>query len=335
MTQNKYSEFIIKSIEDVILFLKEMLKTSVKFIYRGQSLYRWNLETSVGRLFYQRAEYSNQEIKNYELSMLKKFKSIAHHFIQNDYPDSNDLIEWLSLLQHNGCKTRLLDFTRSIFIALYFIVFTKQYKNTYSAIYMVHEQNIAYHLLNKLIQTGLDKKLHEIIKKRRQPAELTEIDWNYEYFWELANSTIQGSLKNETFPGIIPIEPKRKNRRILMQQGCFLLPIDFRKTFNENLSLHFDSKLEIKENPYVDKYFSNDFITHSKEEIEYLNSLKNISEINVEEICKHDLIKIIIPSKLKYDIEFLLKEMNINQITLFPDKEGLIDYMNETFDRRF
>ena len=56
---------------------------------------------------------------------------------------------------------------------------------------------------------------------------------------------------------------------------------------------------------------------------------------NILTLCKYDLIKLFIPSKVKYDIDFLFKEMNINQITLFPDKEGLIEYINQIFDIKF
>jgi hypothetical protein len=54
-----------------------------------------------------------------ESGLLRRFKRQAHHYISNP-PEENDPLEWLALMQHYGAPTRLLDWTYSFFVALYF-----------------------------------------------------------------------------------------------------------------------------------------------------------------------------------------------------------------------
>ncbi len=53
--------------------------------------------------------------------------------IRNEY----DYLEWLSIMQHFGAPTRLLDFTYSIYIALYFAI-EHMNQEEYSAIWCIN-----------------------------------------------------------------------------------------------------------------------------------------------------------------------------------------------------
>jgi len=117
------------------------------------------------------------------------------------------MLEWLSVMQHYGVPTRLLDFTTSPYAALYFGL------ETYN---IVGRPKIALYCINysqlmdaslKLISNkdnDFNETRNSIIGKQDQIFEDTVNRFNREILWVT--------------------EPQRLNKRIDRQAGCFIVP---------------------------------------------------------------------------------------------------------------
>ena len=87
------------------------------YIFRGQSDSSWRLESSLERAI--GPTWSNENARKFEEFSLLHFKSKFHLYdTENVQPQTK--LAWLSLMQHYGVPTRLIDFTESPYIALYF-----------------------------------------------------------------------------------------------------------------------------------------------------------------------------------------------------------------------
>src|SRR6266568_5424615 len=85
------------------------------WLFRGHRCAEWKLETSLERTS-RRCGIS--EVK-YERAVWREFRRHAHAYMPR-VPADSDTIEWLAFMQHYGAPTRLLDFTYSFWIALFF-----------------------------------------------------------------------------------------------------------------------------------------------------------------------------------------------------------------------
>ncbi len=87
------------------------------FVFRGHASSAWHLESTLERVLGN--ILSDESAKRFEEFALLRFKSKFHLYDRENIKPETKLA-WLSIMQHYGVPTRLLDFTESPYVALYF-----------------------------------------------------------------------------------------------------------------------------------------------------------------------------------------------------------------------
>src|SRR5690606_14403222 len=91
-------------------------KSKHEWIYRNQGNSLWTLTTSLER---SNNKEPIERIASIENQIVEEFKRAAKHYLPKKFLPTT-LTEWLALIQHYGSPTRLIDFTRSPYVASYF-----------------------------------------------------------------------------------------------------------------------------------------------------------------------------------------------------------------------
>jgi len=276
-------------------------------VFRGQSNASWELKTN-----YQREFDRNVAM---ESSMLKRCISEGHLFVENP-PNVDDVVSWLAEMQHFGASTRLLDVTRSKYIALFFAIKENLDKdgavwafNTSQADFFLYERIIDKVPCIKIDQPkegfgsgimpyqDIGWKIAEAAIKCEPAGRITKINDELRKCQSLINKYYKQGM-------VVHLVPKRLNKRLLAQQGEFLFPLNIQKSFVQNLLGAIGGS-------------------------DYKGDLCDFGDSTVRNRAKKtvspNVIKCIIPLSLKK--EFIMErllEMNISYLTLFPDEEGFM-----------
>ena len=107
-------------------------RLSENWAFRGQVSTRWPLLTAIERTDFIKLR------KGIEVEFVAEFQRGARNYLNKDELPEH-LIEWLAMMQHHGAPTRLLDFTRSPFIAAFF---------AFEQCYVQHDISVAVWAIN-------------------------------------------------------------------------------------------------------------------------------------------------------------------------------------------
>lgn len=108
-------------VADISELMHELNVLPNNFIYRGQASSQWSLQSALERILGN--TWSSDYARKFETFSLEVFKSKYHIYSGNEHRPTSKL-SWLSIMQHYGVPTRLIDFTTSPYIALYFALET-------------------------------------------------------------------------------------------------------------------------------------------------------------------------------------------------------------------
>jgi hypothetical protein len=283
-----YIETTIENWNDFFLIHQCFLS---RFVFRGQANAEWKLQSSLERLMnVLHSNYVDPIIPaSYESRMLEEFIWKYPLYEKNIIPQKNEYIEWLTLMQHYGCPTRMLDFSHSLFVSLFMAIDGQFYEQ--SSIWAIN----SIVLRNKIFD-------YYRVEFNTNSTSGEELD---NYIYVRANNAIESSMKIDAVKNeLYIIEPRMCNERLSKQQGLFVVPSNIQNTFEDHLFSLIENKKPI-------------FISINKI-IEYSNSRSGIySQTDIA------LLRFNIPKILNWKITKLLRQMNITAETLYPGLEGL------------
>ncbi len=174
--------------------------------FRGQRESDWSLSTSLDRAV--KVEFSAPTASGYyhldretEIrNLLFRFQQQAHRY--GGVPSEGDLTSWFALMQHYGAPTRLLDWTSSPYVGLYFAAEDEPLnQGGSSAIWAIDLEWLEVRANELLQQSGLGS-LSEDSGERAD--------------------CLNRLLRETEKPIIVRIDPSRVDERIAAQQGFFL-----------------------------------------------------------------------------------------------------------------
>jgi len=267
------------------------------WIFRGQSNHKWPLSTTLERL----------GLENYESDIIQKFERHAHLYSNTQQVDT--LIEWMSLMQHHGAPTRLLDWTRSPYVAIFFalndveIPDISKEKNRQEEEEKQEEENkqdeekkeekkycVFYAINTYFVCKSLsqNEKSNFLFKGDFKPDTIVPNPDHGDKFKKILFS--KPTEREDVLPEIIPLIPFNSHARLNIQQGLFLCPLHTVPSFEDSL----------------------------------VATLKNSTP-------KQFIRKYLIPIELKPQIITELNHMNINDATLFPGIEGYSRFLRKEY----
>lgn len=288
-------------------------------VFRGQGDCTWDLKTNYARTFGLEASR--------ESSMLYRCIAEGHLFVEHP-PEKDDYVSWLAEMQHYEASTRLLDVSRSKYVALFMALMgMKDGERTSDGAVWAFDTVRA------------DKVLYDELKENMPHIEVEDsgiirgegIMPYQDDGWKIANAAIgcepagkitsidkslekcKGLLAKYYEQGmVVHVVPRRTNRRLVAQQGEFLFPFNIKRSFVQNLL-----------GPIGGGDYGGDLCAFGDAE----------KRSQARSTVTPNVIKAIIPYSLRAEFIDRLIEMNITYQTLFPDEMGFMKSLQYQRDR--
>lgn len=194
------------------------------YAFRGQANAEWQLVSSLERITPNHQK--RKEIEDYTFNEFKKKFSLYSKNIEK--PENK--LSWLSLMQHYGIPTRLLDFTTSPYVALYF------------SIENLEPQDGKFLSLYAINYTELTKKSFDFVKQHNSLIKKYENN-----FYENCEEVFSEILETNSYDVLWFVDPKQLNDRIEKQAGTFLISGSFNKSIHEIINSEIYEDIDIQQ----------------------------------------------------------------------------------------
>ena len=205
--------------EEAVTWLLQLSDTTR--IFRGQRDYSWTLRTRLARDLDGLPPDSNK--LSVENSAIGFFMDRATGLLAS-VPDEHDLLGWLSLMQHYGAPTRLLDWSQSPFVATYFAY--EQLSGVDAAIYALDPYYCRRQFVGSLLPMPWDHTgtmTHSVTD--RDGTTTRTYPTREKYRRDRENELLRWSMTNQSrWP--LPSIPFNQDARMAAQQTIFTLAGD-------------------------------------------------------------------------------------------------------------
>ena len=204
------------------------------FAYRGQSNEDWGLQTSIERHIRQ-----FDKMKSFEDHSIDTFKNnLRIYSKENNQPNSK--LAWLAFMQHYGVPTRLLDFSTSPYVALYFAIESAEYSI---------DGNFSLFAID---YSGLVEKSCIYVEKVNANFKKYSAD-----FFSQCEAAFDDVIDNNSYDVLWFVDPKYLNSRMEKQGGTFLISGSFSKSIDDLLESNIYKDVTIKKLLIPKRFFEN------------------------------------------------------------------------------
>ena len=191
-------------------------------IYRGHGRFGWQLQSTLERALLQYAEQWDQRkyqvmqsmvvdsgleqwTSDVEVELTQYFRRHAIRFDIPDLPESWDTLGWWEVMQHHGAPTRLMDWTLSPFVALWFALDSHEDGSGDMALWIYDRRNAA-------------RNHAEAESKLKATEDYERLDDR-----QLLNQFIRLAMVDGN-PALIPIRPRPFSRAVAQQSVLTVSP---------------------------------------------------------------------------------------------------------------
>lgn len=200
------------SLNDMTSLISHLNGLPNNFIYRGQSDSEWGLDSALERLL--GSSWTKENARKFEDRSVSVFKSKYHIYRSQEHSPTSKL-SWLSVMQHYGTPTRLIDFSESPYIALYFAL------ESYSPL---SDKNFSIFAID---YTAIMEK--SILHIKNQDSKFSETRSSIS---ANPDSIFEDVVDRFSYDVLWITEPMELNARIDRQSGTFLLSGNREKTID-------------------------------------------------------------------------------------------------------
>jgi len=209
-----FQSVIINNIED----LQTAANCQRKFSFRGQSDQSWGISSSLERLY--DAKKPILSLAEFEQVIIKEFQNKSPNLTKEfgyDPGSTEDPLAVMSFIQHYGGPTRLIDWTKSFNVALFFACFNN------------YKTDAAVFCLSNLIFNVVTSDINSMLSQSGYPMAPG------------ANERLPPKLDQDKL--IKWYNPNQSNPRLDNQQGHFLYPHSANEKFEPILECLWENKL--------------------------------------------------------------------------------------------